>query len=391
MQEQPTVLSTPSAQLTADSSGAEDMVRAEKLRILGEMASGIIHDVNNMLGAILGRAQLIRLKSDVDEIKRHVEQIEMIALQGGETVKRLQEFSRVGQRAEAQPTELNLVVADALEVTRHRWETQAQGKGIFYTVETKLCEDAIVNAVRSELVDAVANLIFNALDAMPSGGPLLFETQCLGDRCTLTVADEGIGISQEQMSHVFSPFYTTKGTKGTGLGLAVVYGVVTRHGGDVNVESVPGRGSRFTIRLARSQRPVSAANPPISVKEDGSRRVLLVDDDATILDVIGEALREVGHDVRTCDSGAAAIVAMEEAYYDVLITDLGMPGVSGWDVAKRARQIDPPLPVVVISGWGAQITNEQLKASGVEKLLAKPFRLEQIRQAITSMPRRRAG
>ncbi|HWO57659.1 MAG TPA: response regulator [bacterium] len=369
---------------------AADMERAEKLRILGEMASGVIHDINNMLGAILGRAQLVRMKSDVDEIKRHVEHIEMIVLQAGETVKRLQDFTRQGHRTDMQTVNLNDVIGDAMQVTRYRWESQAQERGIFYTIDTHLSDNVTVSGVRSELVDAVANMIFNALDAMPGGGPLTLLTGRRDGLCQLEVIDEGVGMTAEQAQHVFSPFFTTKGEEGTGLGLAVVYGVVKRHGGDVQVESVLGHGSRFTVTLPHTP-DTGVAPPPVrEVSVDSARRrVLLVDDDATILDVIGEALREVGHEVHTCDAGAAAIVAMEDKDFDVVITDLGMPGVNGWDVARRARQLTPPLPVIVISGWGAQITKEQLEGAGVDMILPKPFRLEQIRKAIADIALRR--
>lgn len=379
----PTHLTAPAGAAPTHYPSAADMERAEKLRVLGEMASGVIHDINNMLGAILGRAQLVRMKSDVDEIKRHVEHIEMIALQAGETVKRLQEFTRQGRR-DFKPIDLNHVIADAMEVTRHRWETQAQERGIFYAIDTVLCEGATVNAIHSELVDAIANMILNALDAMPAGGPLRLRTTRRDDSCILTVADEGIGMTPEQAAHVFSPFYTTKGDEGTGLGLAVVYGIVNRHSGEIRVESTPGHGTCFTIIMPFAPAAEFAPTVEEPQVDQGIRRVLLVDDDATILDVIGEALRDVGHDVHTCDAGAEAIVAMEDRTFDVLITDLGMPGVNGWDVARRARQLDPPLPVIVISGWGAQITQDQLDAAGVNLILPKPFRLEQIRQAISS-------
>lgn len=365
---------------------AAEMERAEKLRVLGEMASGVIHDINNMLGAILGRAQLVRMKTDITEIQRHVEHIEMIALQAGETVKRLQEFTRQGRRTDFQPVDLNDVIADAMQVTRHRWETQAQERGLLYTIDSRHGENVTVSGVRSELVDAVANLILNAVDAMPSGGSLLLSTVRRDDTCSLAVADAGIGMAPEQVANVFSPFYTTKGDEGTGLGLAVVYGIVERHNGEIKVESAPGRGSRFTILIPYAPPASALATSRQEVVDQSRRRVLLVDDDATILDVIGEALREVGHDVLVCNAGAAAIVAMEEdGKFDVLVTDLGMPGVNGWDVARRARQLDPPLPVIVISGWGAQITQDQLEAAGVKMILPKPFRLEQIRQAISGI------
>jgi len=373
------------AALRGDSppSSANDlMAHAEKMRVLGEMASGIIHDLNNVLGAILGRAQMVQIKDDIDEIKRQVAQIEKIALQGGETVKRLQEFFRQGHRTEMRPTDLNQVVADAVEVTRHRWETQAQRGGIVYTIDTDLHPAAIVSGVHSELVDTVANMILNALDAMPQGGPLTLATRRDGTCCRLSIADEGTGMTPEEIAKVFSPFYTTKGPQGSGLGLAVVHSIVTRHGGHVNVESEPGKGSRFVIQLpATNQATVEVTAKPMPPRPQG-RRVLLVDDDATILDVIGEALREAGHEVEAIDSGAQAIVSMRSGRHDVVVTDLGMPGVNGWEVARAARDMEPRLPVIVISGWGAQIDKRQLSECGVDALLAKPFRLEQIRDSV---------
>ncbi|MEW5701209.1 MAG: ATP-binding protein [Candidatus Zixiibacteriota bacterium] len=358
------------------------MRREEKMRVLGEMASGIIHDLNNLLGAILGRAQIVQIKSDVEEIKRQVAQIEKIAVQGGATVKRLQDFIREGERDSLQPTDLNQVITDAVEVTRHRWETQAQQHGIVYTIDVERGSEVTVSGTHSDLVDAAANLILNAIDAMPQGGPLTLAARRDGPRCLLSVTDEGTGMTPEEIGKVFSPFYTTKGSQGSGLGLAVVHGVVTRHHGHIRVESTVGKGSRFVIELPATDQTVT--EPAIKTAATGAhgRRVLLVDDDTTILDVIGEALRAAGHDVDAIDNGARALGAMRDGRYDVVVTDLGMPGVTGWEVARAARDMTPRLPVIIISGWGAQIDKKQLSDCGVDALLAKPFRLEQIRETV---------
>lgn len=373
----------------------EPLHRAEKMRIMGEMASGIVHDFNNLLGAIIGRTQLARSKTDLEEIRKNLAQIEKIALQGGETVKRLQVFTRRGGHHELIPTDLNQVATDALEVTRHRWESQAQGDGIVYNIEKKLHPEhqCTVSGVHSELVDAVANLILNAIDAMADGGPLTIETQCQHDINRLIVGDCGVGMTPAQIEEIFYPFYTTKGSRGTGLGLAVVYGVVKRHRGEIRVESTPGQGSRFIIELPRIESVVETVVPDLIVVDAGGRRILLVDDDQTILDVMGEALGDVGHDVKAVDNGAMAIMAMQEERFDVVITDLGMPGITGWEVARRAAALTPPLPVVVISGWGAQLDDAQLQESKIDAVLAKPFHLHQLRQVVmrvtaTSSPAR---
>ncbi|MBI3872349.1 MAG: response regulator [candidate division Zixibacteria bacterium] len=369
-------------------SGESDrMTRAEKMRILGEMASGVVHDVNNMLGAILGRAQLASMKTDLEEVRKHLAQIEKIALQGGETVKRLQEFTRHCPRGAMQPTDLNQVVADALDVTRHRWEAQAHGHGTIYLVDTRPGANVRIPGIHSELVDAVANMIFNALDAMPDGGRLILETCRDGDLCRLIVADEGMGMTAEQAARVFSPFYTTKGAHGTGLGLAVVSDIVGRHSGQIRVESAPQQGSRFIIEFAAAGGAIDIPAGDSVFASLASTNVLLVDDDPTILDVIGEALRDAGHRLTSCDNGAAALVAMEKCHFDVIVTDLGMPGVTGWDIARRARDLSPRPPVIVISGWGAQIDKNQLADCGVDALLAKPFHLDQIRETIARLAR----
>lgn len=243
------------------------------------------------------------------------------------------------------------------------------------------------------MVDAVANLILNAIDAMADGGPLTIETQCQHDINRLIVGDCGVGMTPAQIEEIFYPFYTTKGSRGTGLGLAVVYGVVKRHRGEIRVESTPGQGSRFIIELPRIESVVETVVPDRIVVDAGGRRILLVDDDQTILDVMGEALGDVGHDVKAVDNGAMAIMAMQEERFDVVITDLGMPGITGWEVARRAAALTPPLPVVVISGWGAQLDDAQLQESKIDAVLAKPFHLDQLRQVVmrvtaTSSPAR---
>lgn len=368
----------------AGSPAHDPLHRAEKMRIMGEMASGIVHDFNNLLGAIVGRAQLASGKTDLVEIRKNLAQIEKIALQGGETVKRLQVFTRRGDHSELIPTDLNQVATDALEVTRHRWESQAQGDGVIYKIEKKFHTEqrCTVSGVHSELVDAVANLILNALDAMPDGGPLTIETQCEPDFSRLIVGDCGVGMTPDEIEDIFYPFHTTKGSQGTGLGLAVVYGVVKRHHGKIRVESTPGQGSRFIIELLSIESTVATAVPDLIEVDAGGRRILLVDDDHMILDVMGEALGDVGHEVKEVDNGAAAIMAMREEQFDVVITDLGMPGITGWEVARRAAALTPPLPVVVISGWGAQLDEDQLRESKVDAVLAKPFHLDQLRQAV---------
>jgi CheY-like chemotaxis protein len=360
--------------------------QTEKMRLMGEMASGIVHDFNNLLGAIVGRVQLAQGKNDLADIKKQLDQIEKIVLQGGDMVKRLQVFTRFDGRVDFHPVELEQVIDDALEVTRHRWETQSQHDGITYVISKDLdfCGCSIIG-LHSELVDVITNLIFNALDAMPDGGQLRISSNCEGGQCVLVIADDGAGMSSEQAEQVFDPFFTTKGTHGTGLGLAVVHGIVIRHQGEIRVESELGKGSRFVISLPMTTAPVEAVATPIEEVPSDGFEVLLVDDDLAILDIIGEALREVGHTVTSFDNGAEAIVAMKENNFDIVITDLGMPGITGWEVARQAAGLSPRLPVIVISGWGGHLNDQQVSECNIDTVLAKPFHLNQLRLAITEV------
>jgi signal transduction histidine kinase/ActR/RegA family two-component response regulator len=365
----------------------EQSIRAEKMRTVGEVASGVFHDFNNILGAVIGRLQLLQSRATDESWLASLAQIEKIALQGAETVKRLQEFTRQHQQKETGPTDLNRVIEDALEVTRHRWESQAQKRGIAYSIQRRLAEQVRVQGIHSHLVDALVNLVRNALDAMENGGTIIFETKHVNGQCRLTVTDTGPGMSPEQAEQALSAFFTTKGEAGTGLGLTVVQDIAKGHGGKVSVESKLGEGTSIHIDLPASGHAPSAEAETETVTKACGLRLLVVDDDDIILDVVTEALGDAGHRVDSFKHGADAIEALGRKDYDVVITDLGMPDVTGWDVARSAKMHEPELPVVVISGWGAQFTDEQLTDSGIDAMLAKPFHLQKLRETIESLAR----
>lgn len=360
----------------------DQFMRAEKMRTMGEMASGVFHDFNNILGAIVGRVQLVTYRVEDEELKRSLSQIERIALQGAETVKRLQEFSRLHQQQQAGPCDLNRVIDDALEVTRHRWESQSQKRGISYQIDKRLGQDVVVKGMHSQLVDAVANLVRNALDAMDQGGRLSFETTRSGGVCRLSVRDEGRGMTPDEVEQVFAPFFTTKGSEGTGLGMTVVQDIIKSHKGTIAIESTPGVGTVFRIDLPIFKEGSKSGRDTGDHKKVDTLNLLVVDDDHIILDVVTESLEDAGHKVDSFSHGSDAISALEKNEYHVVVTDLGMPDVTGWEVARAAKMHQPQIPVVVISGWGAQFSDDQLGDSGVDAMLAKPFHLQLLRETI---------
>src|SRR5258708_5362718 len=228
--------------------------RADKLRALGQLASGVAHDFNNSLAAILGRAQLILRRVKDEELIRSLGIIVTAAEDAAATVRRIQTFARKSVDAELEFLDIGNLLRDAIEITRTRWENEARANGLNVDVTLNAESDLFVRGNASELREVFVNLIVNAVDAMPGGGKLIICSQLKGGRLRLRFADTGTGMKEEVRERVFEPFYTTKGVLGTGLGLAVSYGIIERHQGLISVESKPGKGTTFYIDLPHAEK-----------------------------------------------------------------------------------------------------------------------------------------
>jgi len=393
-------LYTAAQQALTDLQQAQDeLVRAEKLRGLGQMAAGIAHDLNNTLATVLGQAELLRLQHALSPaVQEGLELLQTAANDGAVVVRRLQDFA--GQRGAGPlgPCDLSRVVPEALELTRPRWREEPRRKGTVIEAVLDLAGLPLIQANPAEIREVLTNLIFNAVDAMPTGGSLRFvgrvcagsEDRSLSDApalpsapesalwphsgpwVELAVSDTGIGMTDAVRRRAFDPFFTTKGFHGTGLGLSVVYGIMERHGGRIELTSAPGQGTTVSLRF----RPVSeAAQSPTTRSAPPSlppRRVLLVDDDASVRRTLAGLLRASGHNVLEAESGAAALRALETEPVDLVFTDLGMPEVTGWDVARAAKARRPDLPVILLTGWGDQVAGEAPADTAVDRVLTKP-------------------
>jgi len=365
----------------------EQIIQSERLRALGELAGGVAHDFNNTLAVILGRVQLLLLQTRNPELQRQLTIVEKAARDGAQTVRRIQEFTRRTPARAFKLVDLNQVVEDVVEVTRSRWKDEAQAKGIQYELRVKSAPLPPVAGDPAELREALTTVVFNALDAMPKGGRVTFTTGVEGERVYCVVADTGIGMADEVRHRAFEPFFTTKVEKGSGLGLSVAYGIVTRHGGEIEVQSRVGQGSAFTIRLPRGQGIVEAPGR-LSPSQCAHRaKILVIDDEPEVREVLAEVLTSQGHTVVACADGPSGLTRAQEERFDLVITDLGMPGMSGWEVARRVKARSPGTPVVLITGWGDRIKPEEARGKGVEFLVAKPFEREDItavvNQAVT--------
>jgi len=361
------------------------MHQSERLTALGQMAGGIAHDFNNLLQAILGYAQLMaRSPGNTDVVRRGIDVIEKAANGGAETVRRIQKFARLRPDEPFVSMDLNQVVRDSLAITRPRWEEKKVKGGVPLQLELELGPVPVVMGRPAELNEVITNLVLNAIDAMPRGGTLRLRTR-LGDHrhAVITVADTGMGMTEEVRKRVFDPFFTTKGEEGTGLGLSVSHSIIERHGGDLRVDSRPGEGTTFTITLPIGMGPAgeSTAGPETGGERKG--RILLVDNDPQVLSILGEMLKDAGHHVLPVPSGSEALRVFVPSGFDLIITNVGMPEMSGWDVAERLRTKDPNVPVIFITGWGLQEEDQaRCRRLGISALLFKPVPPQELHRTV---------
>ncbi|MGH9760374.1 MAG: two-component system sensor histidine kinase NtrB, partial [Blastocatellia bacterium] len=276
--------------ITEERLAAERAAQADKLRALGQLASGVAHNFNNILAAILGHAQLIKRDKPDDRLIRRVEIIEKAALDGAQTVRRIQGFALQQDETVFEPIDPNQLVQDSANLTRARGADEAQASGLPYEVELKLAPaTSLVLGSASELREVFVNIILNALDAMPQGGRLLISTETRETAIQVSFSDSGVGMSRPVRERIFEPFFTTKGTQGMGLGLAVSYSIIERHGGRIEVDSSPGRGSTFVIALPVKQGTMDSRKE-LSLSDTKTADVLVIDDDQPVREAIVDML-----------------------------------------------------------------------------------------------------
>jgi signal transduction histidine kinase/ActR/RegA family two-component response regulator len=363
----------------------EQLIMTEKLRALGEMAGGVAHDFNNVLGAILGRTQLLLRDVEEPKLVKHLQQIEQMTLAGAKTIQRLQNFTRVSSSGRYEPIDLIKTVEDAIEMTRPRWKDQCQRGGIAIDLQFDHSERLAVMGNPGELAEAFSNLIMNSVDAMPQGGSITISAVRQDDKAVLKFQDSGVGMDEVTLKRIFFPFFTTKGRQGTGMGLSVVYGIINRHKGEIDVSSKISNGTIFTILLPISQQTSQVVNIQPDAIQVAKARVLLVDDDENIRSVISDILDLMGHQVMAASCGEDGVELFQKHEFDLVITDLGMPGISGWDVTRTCKDLKPQVPVIMISGWGNQIDEDMITQSRLDGVLAKPFEMNKIKSMLNKV------
>lgn len=379
----------------------QQVIQQERLRALGTMASGIAHDFNNALAPILGYSELLLMRpddlNDRERVRHYLKQINTAAQDAAHIVSRLREFYRHRDESEMfLPVHLHQIVEQAILLTQPRWRNQAQASDIPIHVQTDLRPVPPVMGNESDLREIITNLIFNAVDAMPSGGVITIRTyQWSGiehprtsTHVVLEVSDTGIGMTEEVRRRCLEPFFTTKGERGTGMGLAMVYGIVQRHGGTMEIESALGRGTTITIRL-----PIQHECPVEREKGTTERplhplNVLVIEDEPLVCDTLTEYLIRDGHTFEVASNGLEGLQRFEIGKFDLVITDRAMPGMNGDHVAMAIKQMEPRVPVIMLTGFGDLMNSVGERPFGVDLVVSKPVTMTEMRQAIAQVTAR---
>ena len=375
----------------------QTVMQQERLRALGQIASGIAHDINNALSpaALYAQSMLTHEKNLTNRARDQLGVIQRAIDDVSRTVQRMRAFYMPqGSELTLAPVEVNPLIDQVIELTRARWSNMPQERGVVVEVNKEL-EAGLprILGAENEVRDALTNLLLNAVDALPEGGTVTFHTRrdVRDDHVIIEVHDTGVGMSETTRSRCLEPFFTTKGERGTGLGLAMVFGMVQRHSGELEIDSELGQGT--TMRLIFPSAPDGMTSlERILPEKPRPLRILLVDDDPLLLRSLRDAMELDEHEVVTAEGGQAGIDAFADSanaghHFDAVITDLGMPYVDGRKVATRIRQMSAKVPIIMLTGWGHRLIATDETPEHVNRVLSKPPKMAELRGALADLVR----
>lgn len=375
------------------------MMEQERMKAMGQMASGIAHDINNTLAPItLYTEALIASELGKSEpASRYLATIQSAVGDIEGITHRLRAFYTHEEAGALEPVDIGQVIEGVVELTRPRWKDIPNKRGIDVLLETQVAPRlAPILGSRTEVREALINLVFNAVDALPEGGTITIRAKKHGKgkeerRLAVEVTDTGVGMEEEQRQRCLDPFYSTKGAEGSGLGLAVVYGTMQRHNGEIQIDSSPAGGTTVRLLFPLPHRPPGKmAREAEQSVELPALKILCVDDNPSVREALEEMLRQHGHVVESFGEGAEAVEAFREAMergqgFQVVITDLGMPHMDGREVARRVKEISPAAPVILLSGWGNTMNLNRELPQHVDCVLGKPPTIARVLTAIAEV------
>jgi len=357
--------------------------QSERMRSLGALSSGLAHDINNSLNAL--KLNLSVLEMDPDRLTQKFPVLHRIVDDCASLVRRLQDFARQRRDPPVGHCQIEKVIAEAVQMVHSELveKTALTDRPVTVVVDTPPLP--MVPGDPVELRHVFVNLLLNARDAMPDGGKIEITGHAAEGHVIVSVADEGSGIAPEALDRLFDPFFTTKGMQGTGLGLATAYGVMTRLGGEIRVENRPDRGAVFTATFPAAPDWQEEKPLPIQPNNPGAPlRILAVDDHPESIEPLKNLFEIKGHRVDLAFGGADAIDRFGQGdIYDVVLCDVGMPGMNGWQVAERLRGIAPRTAIYLLTGWAQEIPLDEPRRVLIDGLIPKPVNPAQLEQIIS--------
>lgn len=364
----------------------ERMAQSDKLRAVGELAAGVAHNLNNALTVIQGRAQLLMMRSEDEATVKSLEVITRAVGDGSQTLRRILDFARRDKAKDFAPVDLAELISSSVEIARPKWQDRAATRSGNIEVSVENQGAVYVLGEASELREVVLNMIFNSVDALPNGGLIEMGSRPELESACFWVADNGNGMPSDVLARIFEPFYTTKGDRGTGLGLAASHGIIERHGGRIVVVSEPGEGTRFEVRLPLVEKakeiPQPVARPRMPVVAERAGRILIVEDELRVLALLVEAFEDCGHNVTQAATGSEALKHLEASAegekFDVVVSDLGLPEVSGLHLARWVKEHSPGTNFVIVTGWPDMVTPADREQGRIDALIKKPFAVSDV-------------
>lgn len=367
----------------------QQIIQQERLHALGRMASGIAHDFNNALAPILGFSELLLIRpemmEDRDKARSYIQMINTAAKESATVVGRLREFYRYREHAEhTLPVVLSDLTEQVILLTQPKWKDQALAAGVSIKIYTDFKTTPTISGNEAELREMLTNIVFNAVDAVmeQKGGSITFRISQKGNSVLLEVIDTGVGMTEEVRLRCLEPFFSTKSEHGTGLGLGIVYGIVRRHGGKIDIESEKGRGATILVQLPIHKDEIPP-EPEIEEPPDKrNKRILVVEDEPLVREVISVYLGTDSHEVVTAINGVDGLEKFSNGEFDIVLTDRAMPQMNGDQLAAEIKRIDPDKPVILLTGFGDVMLGSGEELPGVDLVLSKPFTMSQLRDAI---------
>ncbi len=368
----------------------EQVIQRERMHALGRMAHGIAHDFNNALAPILGFSELLLMKpellADKKKVRNYLEMIHTAAKDSERVTSRLREFYRYRDDSEIfSPVVINDLVLQAISFTQPRWKGQSLAAGVHIDIRTEMGNVPTVVGNEDELREMIVNLIFNAIDAIPKRGTITLRTEVQGRWLVLTVADDGIGMTEEVRAQCLEPFFSTKPVEGTGLGLGSAYGIVRRHEGQIDIQSEPNRGTSISISLPLDKGEKRPEVPRLASAAATPLRILVVEDEPLVREVLSVYLEEDKHHVTLAVNGREGLEKYRAGEFDLVMTDRAMPEMNGDQLALEIRKLNPKQPILLLTGFGDLMMGAGEHPPGVDLVVSKPFTLTTLRNAIAKV------